>query len=159
MREVGHDEGKKVKGDGLDTAQIAARIREEIKEAVKAGTLPKAKYSVRTDRYSMGSSISVDATGLPFPVLNPDAFIVRPGETWLSFNSDRFRTRLTPEAQKVERTLNAIVDAYHWDKSDSSTDYYNERFARHVSVAEPPAEKKRIEADKLGAAREARGAT
>jgi hypothetical protein len=142
---------KKVKGEGLDTAEIASRIREDIKGAVKRGALPKAKYSVRIDRYSMGSSVDVVASELPFPVLNADAFRVRPGETWMSFDSDRFRSRFTPEAERVERALNEIVDAYHWDKSDSSTDYYNERFARHVKLAEPPAEKKRIEAAKLGA--------
>ena len=59
-----------------DTAQIAARIREDIKAAVKSGALPRAKYSVTTDKYSMGSSITVVASGLSFPVLNPDAFVV-----------------------------------------------------------------------------------
>ncbi|MFI5296767.1 MAG: DUF3560 domain-containing protein [Polyangiales bacterium] len=159
LREVGHDEGKKVKGEGLDTAKIAARIREEIKEAVKRGTLPKAKYSVRTDKYSMGSSIEVVATALPFPVLNPDAFFVRPGETFLSFDSDRFKSRLTPEAQRVERALNEIVNAYHWDKSDSSTDYYNERFARYVKVDEDADQRKLLTVTKLAAARAITGSS
>jgi hypothetical protein len=150
---------KKVKGEGLDTTKIAARIRDEIKEAVKAGTLPKAKYSVRTDKYSMGSSISVEASALPFPVLNPDAFYVRPGETFLSYDSEHFRSRLTPDAQRVERVLNEIVNAYHWDKSDSSTDYYNERFARYVKVDEDADQRKLLTAAKLAAARAITGSS
>jgi hypothetical protein len=143
------------KGEGLDTAQIAKAIREEIKAAVKSGALPKAKYSVKTDRYSMGSSITVEASKLPFPTLNPDAFRVDPGANWLTFDSARFRSRFTPKAQDVERKLSAIVNAYHWDRSDSSTDYYDERFARHVNLTEDAGEWKRVEAAKVAAARAA----
>jgi hypothetical protein len=146
-----------VKGEGLDTTQIAASIREDIKQAVKRGELPKAKYSVRTDNYSMGSSIDVVASNLPFPVLNADAFIVEPGASWMTFDSSRYRSRFTPEAQDVERTLNAIVDAYHWDKSDSMTDYYNERFARNVRITEDAGAWKQMEAAKIAAARAAEG--
>jgi hypothetical protein len=147
-----------VKGEGLDTAEIAALIRQDIKEAVKRGQLPKAKYSVRTDRYSMGSSIDVVVSGLPFPVINPDAFIVQPGASWVTFDSSRYRSRFTPAAQEVERKLNAIIDAYHWDKSDSMTDYYHERFARNVRLTEDAGDWKRMEAAKVAAARAAEDA-
>jgi hypothetical protein len=145
------------KGEGLDTAEIAKAIREEIKEAVKAGALPKAKYSVKTDRYSMGSSITVEASKLPFRTLNPDAFRVDRGASWVTFDSAHFRSRFTPQAQEVERKLNAIVSAYHWDRSDSSTDYYDERFARHVNITEDGGEWKKVEAAKVAAARAAEG--
>ncbi len=144
-----------VKGEGLDTTQIAARIREDIKVAVQAGELPKAKYSVRTDKYSMGSSITVVASSLPFDVLHPDAFVVEPGANWVAFDRARYRSRFTAAAQAVEQKLNAIVDAYHWDRSDSMTDYYNERFARDVKIEEGGGEWKRIEAAKLAEARAA----
>ena len=146
---------KAEKGEGLDTVQIAKAIREDIKAAVKAKELPKAKYSVTTDKYSMGSSITVVVSRLPFRTINPDAYRVDRGANWVTFDSARFRSRFTPEAQAVERKLNAIVGAYHWDRSDSSTDYYDERFARHVNITEDKAEWKKVEAAKIAAARAA----
>ncbi len=148
---------KAEKGEGLDTAEIAKAIREEIKVAVKSGGLPKAKYSVKTDRYSMGSSITVEASKLPFRTLNPDAYRVDPGANWITFDSSRFRSRFTPQAQEVERKLNAIVNSYHWDRSDASTDYYDERFARHITITEDAGEWKKVEAAKVAAARAAEG--
>ncbi len=142
-----------VKGEGLDTAQIAKRIREDIKAAVHSRVLPKAAYSVRTEKYSMGSSITVVASKLPFEVLNPEAFTVEKGAHWASFDRANHGSRLTPAAQDVERALNAIVDAYHWDRSDSMTDYYNERFAKDVRVEEDKGAWQKIEAAKVAQAR------
>jgi hypothetical protein len=146
-----------VKGEGLDTTDIAKRIREDIKAAVKARELPKAKYSVRTDKYSMGSSITVEASSLPFPVLNPDAYRVDPGANWVTFDSANHRSRFTSKAQEVERKLSAIVNSYHWDRSDSMTDLYNERFAKDVRLTENKGDWQRLEAAKVAAARAAEG--
>ena len=142
-----------MKGERLDTTQIAQRIRQDIKAAVRARALPKATYSVRTEKYSMGSSITVVASKLPFEVLNPDAFSVEKGASWASFDRTNHRSRLTPAAQDVERALNAIVDAYHWDRSDSMTDYYNERFAKDVRIEEDKGAWHKIEAAKVAQAR------
>ncbi len=139
-----------------DTAQIAARIREDVKAAVKAGELPRAKYSVTTEKYSMGSSITVVASGLPFPVLNPDAFVVIDDANWTVLDS-RYKTRFTNRALEVEKKLAAIVDAYHWDRSDPMSDIYNERFARTVKVEQAPGEYATIEKAKLAEARARRG--
>jgi hypothetical protein len=43
----------------LDIAQIAKLVRQDIAAEVKAGLLPKVKYSVRISRYSMGQSLDV----------------------------------------------------------------------------------------------------
>lgn len=56
----------------LSTTQIAALVREEIKAAVKAGTLPAGKYSVRSQSYSGGSSIDVRISGLTGQVFEPE---------------------------------------------------------------------------------------
>jgi hypothetical protein len=144
-----------VKGEGLGTTQIAARIRDDIKEAVRSGVLPKAKYSVRAAKYSMGSSVTVVASNLPFEVLNPEAFVVERGANWMTFDRAHHRSRFTPDAEALEQKLNAIVDAYHWNRSDSSIDYYNERFARHVEVKENEGAWKRVELAKIAAARAA----
>ena len=109
----------------------------------------------------MGSSITVEVSGLPFRVLNPDAYRVDRGASWATFDSANHRSRFTPEAQKVEQRLSAIVAAYHWDRSDSMTDYYNERFAKDVRLTEDKGEWKKLEAAKVAAARaaEERGLT
>ena len=141
----------RVKGEGLDTVGIAKRIREDIANAQRAGELPKAKYSVRTDKYSMGSSITIEASNLPFLVLNPAAFHVV--GNWVEFDREHFASRFTLHAQHVERVLERIVDAYHWDRSDLQNDYYNERFARHVRIETKKGEWDAVEREKLDEAR------
>jgi hypothetical protein len=147
----------KPKGDErLDTAEIAALVRADIKEAVKRGDLPKAKYSVVTDKYSMGSSITVRASEFPGRVLNPAAFIVHPDSPYMVQDRDRFKSMYTTAAQATLDKLHAIVNAYHWDKSDPMSDVYNERFARHVNLEHAKGEYSGIEKAKLAEAR-ARG--
>jgi hypothetical protein len=157
VRALDERPAKAAKGEGLDTTEIAKRIREEIKAAVKSKELPKGKYSVRSDKYSMGASITVEASRLPFRVINPDAYRVDRGANWATFDSVHHRSRFTAQAQEVERKLSAIVDGYHWDRSDSMTDYYNERFAKDVRLTEDKDEWKKIEAAKVAAARAAEG--
>lgn len=140
----------------LDTTDIAALIRKDIKAAVARSDLPKAHYSVVTDKYSMGSSITVKASKLPFPVLNPDAFVVLAEDNFTSLDS-RHQTRLTRRAEEVHDKLEAIVNAYHWNKSDPMSDVYNERFARSVSVESAPGEYEAIERAKVDEARRRRG--
>jgi len=118
--------------DVHDTAALAKLIRDDIKGEVAARRLPAAKYSVTTDKYSMGSSITVVASKLPFPVLNEAAFHL---SKWgAEFDSDRFRTRYTPEAESLQKKLEAIVGAYHWDRSDPQTDYFHSRFHKDIRL-------------------------
>jgi hypothetical protein len=80
----------------------------------------------------MGSSITVVASKLPFPVLNEAAFHL---SKWgAEFDSDRFRSRYTPEAESLQKKLEAIVGAYHWDRSDPQTDYFHSRFHKDVRL-------------------------
>jgi uncharacterized protein (DUF2461 family) len=76
----------------------------------------------------------------------------------VTFDSANFRSRFTEEAQAVERKLEAIVGAYHWDRSDPETDYYNERFHRDIRITEDKSEWKKMEAAKVAAARQSEGA-
>ena len=78
--------------DVHDTAALAKLIRQDIQTALAAGDLPRAKYSVTTDKYSMGSSITVVATKLPFSVLNEAAFY--PTKFGPQFDSGRFRSTI-----------------------------------------------------------------
>jgi hypothetical protein len=118
--------------DVHDTAALAKLIRQDIQAALAAGSLPRAKYSVTTDRYSMGSSITVVATKVPFPVLNEAAFY--PTKFGPQFDSGRFRTRYSTEAENLQQKLEEIVGAYHWDRSDPMSDYYNERFHKDIRL-------------------------
>ena len=115
-----------------DTAALAKLIRQDIQTAVGTCQLPRAKYSVTTEKYSMGSSINVVASKLPFPVLNEQAFTLT--NFGPQFDSDRFRSRFTAEAQNLQQKLEDIVGAYHWDRSDSASDYHHERFSTGVRL-------------------------
>jgi hypothetical protein len=115
-----------------DTAAVAKLIRQDIQAAVSSGQLPRAKYSVTTEKYSMGSSITVVASKLPFPVLNPKAFRLTPFGP--DFDREHFASRNTPEAESLQRALEDIVGAYHWDLSDSQSDSYNARFHRDIRL-------------------------
>lgn len=53
-------------------AENAKRIRADVKEAIKAGKLPKGiKVAVRTSTFSMGASIRVAIEEFPGSILNP----------------------------------------------------------------------------------------
>ena len=118
--------------DVHDTAALAKLIRQDIQAAVTAGKLPRAEYSITTEKYSMGSSINVVATKLPFSVLNEAAFY--PTKFGPQFDSGRFRTRYSAEAENLQQKLEEIVGAYHWDRSDPMSDYYNERFHKDIRL-------------------------
>ena len=118
--------------DVHDTPAIAKLIRQDIQAAVAAGKLPKAKYSVTTEKYSMGSSVNIVASSLPFPVLNAAAFYST--KFGPQFDSGRFQSRYTTEADTLQKKLEEIVGAYHWDRSDPMSDYYNERFHKSIRL-------------------------
>ena len=135
-----------------DTAEIAKRIRADIADAVRKKELARGSYSVRTSKYSLGSEINVVASKLPFAMLNPAAFRLERGSSHMAFDRDHFHTRYTPQAERVLVKLAAIVDAYHWDRSDQTTDYHHSRFGRDVRL-DDEAEWERINAEKVAAAR------
>lgn len=116
----------------LSTKEIAARVRQEIKEAVKTGDLPKAKYSVRIDCYSMGSSIDVVIRALPFSILNPKRIELEahnPRFQWQNYESE---PRHTLEASAVLGKVEQLLSSYNFDNSDSMTDYFDVKFYGHV---------------------------
>jgi hypothetical protein len=106
----------------VDTTVIAKAIRADIKAAVKAGDIPGVKYSVRTSKFSGGSSIDVEIIGLP----NARVERAHPyGGTVFAYSD---------ETSIVVDKVKAMVDAYNHDGSDSMTDYFDVRFYGHVSV-------------------------
>lgn len=82
----------------LDVAEIAKLIRSDIKEAVKTGTLPKVKYTVRIQRFANGRAIDV--------------------HVWDGAEKN----------VAIVRGLREITDAYNYDHSDPASDYFNVNF-------------------------------
>lgn len=107
----------------LNTTQIAALVRADIKAAVKSGALPKASYSVRTSRYSMGSSITVGVSGLGFATRTTREYVVPAINSW------------SHDARTLRSNVDAILASYNDAEWDSEpTDYSRTRFHADVNV-------------------------
>lgn len=127
------------------TKEIAALIRNELK--VK---LPEWRFSVSMKSFSMGSSITVALMSGPEQAFEPwpedtNGFAWKmdiPG--YAQLNQYQFRTNnddrmtngyyLTPAVWDVMTQVNAIVQKYHWDKSDIQSDYYACNFYYHLEI-------------------------
>ena len=118
----------------LTTTQISKLVREDIKAAIKAGELSKAKYSVRTQYYSMGSSIDITVRNVPFNILNEERFLSEnPGPVNASDCSGLSRVpRYSVAGNKILEKLTLILHVYNRDSSDSMADIYNVHFSAHV---------------------------
>jgi len=113
----------------LDTAEIAKRVRMDIKAAIASGDLPKGlKASVRMDRFAGGSSIDIRVTQVPqgFTLANPERIQWDLEHPYAS--STKVLPLYTAEAMALLLKLKALLDAYNYDGSDIMTDYFNVRF-------------------------------
>lgn len=114
----------------MDLRDIAKLIRKDLKAAIKDGTIPKVKTSVRMSRYSGGQSLAVEIRTVP------EGFVILSRER---LEDDRknphgfpSRTLKTDEAAKLLEAVEGLVNRYNFDKSDSQTDYFCNRFYQHV---------------------------
>lgn len=112
----------------LDIKAIASLVRADIKAAIKGGSLPAAKYSVRLERFSGGRSLTVTASSMPFELLNE--------ERALADHDEPHAYHRTPchsaSACELEKQLESIMGAYNYDGSDIQSDYFNVNFYQHV---------------------------
>lgn len=107
----------------LTTTQVAAKVRADVKAAVKAGDLPDTwKFHVRSSYFANGSSIDVAALS-PNPVWTKDYDVLDP-----------YADIVDPVAKDVKARLEAIVRSYNFDGSDTQTDYWHVAFYSNVSV-------------------------
>lgn len=120
----------------LGVVETAKRVRAEIKALQASGTLPKGKISVKTDKYSMGCSLTVRVVSVEADLFNPSRLwheIASPNNYW--DKSDYMALdRSSAEGERVEAVLEAIVAPYHRDDSDSMTDCYNVNFHKSIDV-------------------------
>ncbi|MCU1276616.1 MAG: hypothetical protein JWM53_162, partial [bacterium] len=131
-------------------AEIAAAIRNDIKEAVKSGELPRAKYGARLQRFAGGKSITITYTDLPFALFNPKFLkfeIETDGRKF--YEGDRF----SPERKALEEKLTDIARAYNYDGSDTQSDYFHVNFYLHVH-ADHDYERRQREAERKRAQQE-----
>jgi hypothetical protein len=125
-------------GGHLDVKDIAKLMRRDIREAIKAGDLPKGiKTSVRISRYSGGRSIDISVTALPEGfVWYTDEYAIetkgftRPADRYSGWDGEM----LSKKADKVLEVLKKIHDAYNRDNSDSMVDYFDRSYYGSASI-------------------------
>ncbi len=111
-------------------SEYSAQIRKDIKDAVKAGTLPKANYRVTCKNFSGGCSVDVEVQDLP------GAWVERYSETAApTFGFVREGQKvLSVEASRVRSEVSKIHGAYNYDGSDAMTDYYDVNYYGIVEI-------------------------
>lgn len=113
----------------LGTAQIAARIREDIRAEQEAGALSKElKVGVTMKRFSGGSSITLLVKAVPKAFRFVNAAHLKPPEP-----GERQPERYTSEGAALLRKLESIVSAYNYDGSDPMTDYFDVAFYKSIA--------------------------
>ncbi len=116
---------------GMSRAEIAKLFRGDIKAATARGDLPKGlKVSVRTQEYSGGGSINVRVTAVPagFGVLN----LPRVYADFCTPHVYSDRPMYSAQAAALLKKLDAMLQAYNFDDSDTMTDYFHVRFYGHA---------------------------
>jgi hypothetical protein len=113
----------------LTTTEIAKRIRADIKAALDNGCLPMAKYSVRTEYFSGGSSIHVHVKELTFCPYT-QAYLDADKAAWRGFNDTTYVGAWLQAKKAVER----IVAAYNYDGSEPMIDYFHVNFYSSVDL-------------------------
>ena len=122
----------------LDIKEVAARIRADIKTAVKTGMLPQGiKASVRISRYSMGQSIDVSIVAFPSLVLRKEYCLATNfgADLWSDEAvAEREKGRFTKQAEDALEVVSKIHGAYNYNNCDSMSDYVSIKYNGGVSI-------------------------
>lgn len=123
-----------------DVKEIAKLMRAEVKNSIKAGTIPKGtKVSITIERYSMGQSINMCVTQFNTQFLN--AWRVKftedhPHKCLSEIPSNHPAHELfTPIAKRTLAELNRIHGLWNHDGSDSMTDYFDVNYYGDASFS------------------------
>jgi hypothetical protein len=115
----------------LDVAEVAKRVRAEIKAETGRSLPTLLKCRVRIDRFSMGRSLYVKVTAAPFNTMNAERVRFE-----MSHPHEYPRhSILSEQADALLARLDEIVSKYHWDYSDPASDYHNVNFFKHVDIS------------------------
>lgn len=110
-----------------DVSAIAKDVRADIKNAIRAGSLPSAMgghaltYSVTTKKYADGQSLKVQVQGLP-----DSAIYDSRDDSGYRQESEQVRT--------LRRRVQAVATAYDRSTTDPDTDYYHSTYHCDVSI-------------------------
>jgi len=143
----------------LSTTEISRRLREQLKKEFQ-----NCKFSVRSEYYSMGSSISVSLMEADFDVVKnfsdidedvknryiddyrTEEHIKTMQESgYCQLNSYTLRDNFNPDVwcngvflteagHKLLKRVVEIADQYNYDNSDSMTDYYDVNFSFRMEI-------------------------
>lgn len=117
----------------MNRAELAKLIRADIKAAVVAGKLPKAKYSVTKKDFAGGGSINVSFSNVVeagFCLFNLERLALDVSDPHTFTSMPRYSERAT----EITNVLEGIMGAYNFDGSDSQSDYFHVRFYGHAKV-------------------------
>lgn len=115
-----------------DVAEIAKRIRQDLKAGQKAGQLDKsAKFSVKIRRFSGGQSVDVEIVKVDFLAINFEAWKVLKASDYTESWADH-GGRLSRKASDLKLDVEQIVQQYNRADVDSQSDYHNTNFFYHV---------------------------
>lgn len=131
---------------GLSTKEIAAKLREEIKQ--KYPRKDGYRIGVVYNSFSMGSSIDVIVRGAPFKVFNKeyqDAYLAKDWDKIHKMQdairnaagNDALRNgslEYTSETVALLEDLKSMARSYRMDDSDGMIDYFHTNFYDHVTV-------------------------
>lgn len=113
----------------LSKAEIAARIRADIKAAQKAGDLPAMTVSVRCRTATYSKAIDIRITAWSGPICSTKR--VREDMTGAYTHTPMY----SRAALALLDSVKAIADAYNYDRSDMQTDYFDVNFYLSVDFS------------------------
>ena len=119
-----------------DVKDVAKLVRQDIAQEIKRGRLPRAKYSVRIDRYSMGREVRITISDVVIPgaiglKLWNEARLLQE----IADPSARHRPtlpRLSEPAQRLLDHVEGLLKAYQKSERHGESGYYDNNF--HAAV-------------------------
>ena len=124
--------GAKV-GEYKDITDIAKAVREFVKTKY-----PKSKFSVTTEKYSGGRSLSVTLLSAPFNPIVDDKFwsVSTDNKKYYSVNQFYIETSeaLSGEAKKMFSEIQQFYNQFNYNNSDPQTDYFSVGFYETLAI-------------------------
>lgn len=114
----------------LSTTDIAKILRTYVKEVY-----PTWKFSITSDYFSGGSSISIAVMEAPFNIFNHEANLDKENIHFQLYNmGDRDKNLLTEAAYTVMKDVYDQMQSYNFDDSDSMIDYFHCNFYHDFNI-------------------------
>jgi len=125
------------RGAKVDEISTITDIAKSIREYVKK-KYPDCKFSITTEKYSGGQSLSVYLMQAPFNPLKDESKwdISSEGNKYYSVNYNYIEKNenLSDEAKKILQDVRSFYNKYNYNHSDPMTDYFNVRFYESMGI-------------------------